>query len=451
MVSFMSEILIKNATIVTMDSNNAIIKNGYIHIKDDKIIDIGKDWKPISVDVKIDASGDIVLPGLVNTHTHLFQTLGKGLGTDSDLQGWFKGAWEPIAKALDEELYRTAVLASAIESIHSGTTTILAYEHILSAKSHLLDTVVSAIKETGIRTILGIGYQDQGCEIGAPKIAVQSSDAIASFVEQSLKRYSPAKDDMFKIWLAPGTMNWISDELISITKELAKEYETGITIHMDETEAEFKYSMKNRGANEIMYAYKSRLLDSNVLVVHAVWADDESIEAMKKTNAKYSHNPVSNCYLASGIAPLRKFLDANIITSIATDGAASNNTLDMFEVMRLTGLIHKGYSRNPKEITSQQVLRMVTYDGGRSLLMPEIGSLEIGKKADLIIIDGMSPSILPLYDPISNIVYSIGRTQVKTSIINGKIIMKDYKILNLDEHEILTHLTEVTHKFQELK
>ncbi len=444
----MSEIYIKNAKIVTMDPNNRIIENGFVHIKDDYIVDIGKGSKSIDGGCVIDAEGDILLPGLVNTHTHLFQTLGKGLGSDSDLLGWFKGAWEPIAKALNKELYETAILASAIESIHSGTTSLLAYEHILSAKSELLDVVVSTIKKMGIRTILGIGYQDQGFEIGAPRIAVQPTDEIISFLEDSLNRYHTG-NDMFRIWLAPGTMNWISDDLIRATKDLANQFNTGITIHMDETQSECNYSLKTRGVNEIMYAYKTGLLDDNVLVVHGVWADDQSIQAIAKSNAKYSHNPVSNCYLASGIAPLKKYLDAGIMSGLATDGAASNNTLDMFEVIRLTGLIHKGYNRNPKEITSEQILRMATINGARAILMDNIGSIEIGKKADLIIIDGKSPNILPIHNLISNIVYAFGRTQVKTSIINGRIVMENGKILHLNESEIIEKLYKITKKLSD--
>ena len=439
----MASVFIKNATVVTMDKKRRIIKSGAVAIEDDKIVAVGKTEalkkEYNNSDKVIDANGNILMPGLVNTHTHLFQSLGKNLGTDVDLLSWFKAAWAPLVEGLRDEDYYNAVKLGCLEAIKTGTTTILGYEHALNAHPRAVDKVIRALLESKIRAILGYGYQDTGEEIGAPKIALRETSEIIHDLERILKIYNESStNDMLKIWLAPGTINWLSDELIKETKRLAEEYNTGITIHMDETRAEYEYSKRTRGFSEIGYAYKLGLLGPKTLAVHTVWADDDGINLLAKTDTKVSHNPISNMYLASGVAPIPKMLANGITVGLATDGPTSNNNHDMFDVIRVTPLLHKVTNLDPLALSAEKTLEMATIMGARAVLMEDlIGSIEVGKKADLIILTLKNPNVIPItYHPAA-IVYSASSENVITTIINGEVLMENKRILHMNEEEIL--------------
>ena len=437
----MTDLLIYNAVVLTMDKKRRIIKDGAVAISDTKIVAVGKTKdlkKEYKADKEIDANGNILMPGLINTHSHLFQSLGKNLGTDTDLLGWFKAAWAPLVEGMTKEDYYNAVLLGVLEAIKTGTTTVLGYEHALNAHPDAADLVVKALRESKIRGILGYGYQDTGKDIGAPEVALRDTDSIVKALEYMLKKYHRTSNDLIRIWLAPGTMNWCSDELVKETKRLAKEYNTGITIHMDETRAEYEFSKKTRGVPEIAYAHKKRLLGPNMLAVHAVWADDEEIKLLADTDTKVSHNPLSNMYLASGVASIPKMLKAGITVGIATDGPTSNNNHDMFDVIRVTPLLQKVANLDPTALTAEQTLEMATIMGARAVLLEDlVGSIEVGKQADLIIVDIHLPNTTPMaYHPAA-LVYSAGSENVTTTIVNGEILMENKKVLHMDEDSIL--------------
>ena len=361
----MDNFVITNGIIITMNSKNKIITDGAIVVENGIIVDIGKTREIIERYnyERIDAKGNIVMPGLINTHTHLFQELGKNLGTDVDLLHWFKSVWSPLVTNMTLDDYRNSVELGILEAIKSGTTTILAYEHAINAFQGSIDMIISAIRNSGIRCIFGYGYQDTGEEIGAPKIAVKDTEYIRKRIKSFLSKYK--QDDMFRIWLAPGTINWCTEELLKLTKDIADEYGLGITVHMNETKAEREYSIKKRGRSEVEYAYSTGLLGPNVLGVHLVWVDEQEIDILARANTKVSHNPISNMYLASGVAPIPKMLEKNITVGLATDGAASNNNMDMFDVIRITPLLHKVVWGNPTAISALDTLRMATIMGGR--------------------------------------------------------------------------------------
>jgi len=437
----MADLLIRNGTLITMDEKRRIIENGAVAVTDGKIVAIGKTEeieKEYKADKVINANKNVIMPGLVNTHTHLFQTLGKGLGTDVDLLGWFKAAWAPLVEGMTDEDYYNAVMLGALEAIKSGTTTLLGYEHALNAHPTAITLVIEALKKSGIRALLGIGYQDTGREIGAPEIALRETDEIIKYLKDSFKRYHNTNEGRLKIWLAPGTVNWCTDELLQATKDFAEEYKTGITIHMNETRAEYEYSRKHRGVGEIGYVYQKGLLGANVLGVHTVWPDDSEIQLMAKYDVKVSHNPLSNMYLASGVAPIPKLLKAGITVGLATDGATSNNNNDMFDVIRVTPLLHKVATLDPLALTAEKTLEMATIDGARAVLLEkEIGSLEVGKKADIIIVDMRLPNVAPVIYAPAALVYSAGGENVLTTIVDGQILMENRKVLVMNEKEVI--------------
>ncbi len=241
-----------------------------------------------------------------------------------------------------------------------------------------------------------------------------------------------------KIWLAPGTVNWCTERLLKETKRIADEEKTGIMIHAGETLSEHKYSVEKRGLPEIAYMEKIGVLDRNVLVVHAVWTDEREIEYLWKRGAKVSHNPISNMYLSSGVAPIPEMLDKNITVGLATDGAASNGNEDMFDVLRVTPLLHKVHNKNPASMTAEKTLEMATIKGAKALMMDKyIGSIEKGKKADLIILNMKLPNVTPVIHYPSAIVYSASSENVDTTIVNGKVLMKERKLTSMKEEKVL--------------
>lgn len=438
----MTSIFIKNGIIVTMDSKRRIIRDGAIAIIDNEIVAVGKTGELLKdygdAEFVIDAKDHVVMPGLVNTHTHFFQELGKNLGTDVNLLDWFRVAWQPIVEGMTDEDYYNAVKLACLEAIRTGTTTVLGYEHALNAHPSAVKWVIKGLKESKIRAILGYGYQDTGVEIGAPEIAIRDTQEIIHDLESIMKRCNKHNEYMLKIWLAPGTVNWMTNELIQETIRLSEEYDAGITVHMNETKAEYEYSKKIRGLSEVEYAFKKGLLREKTLAVHVVWVSDEEINLIAKTRTKVSHNPVSNMYLASGVAPVPKMLKKNITVGLATDGPASNNNHDMFDVIRVTPLLHKVANLDPLALTAEQTLEMATILGAKSLMLDHvIGSIEVGKKADIIILSLRKPNVVPVADIPSLLVYSASSENVETTIVNGEILMMNKKILYDDEEKIL--------------
>ncbi|MGQ4893846.1 MAG: amidohydrolase family protein [Candidatus Njordarchaeia archaeon] len=437
----MDSILIANGTIITMDKLRRVIRDGAILIEDSDIAAVGKSSelkRKYSAEITIYANNNIVMPGLINTHTHLFQSLGKDLGTDVNLIDWFKKAWNPLVTGMNDKDYYNAAMLGILEAIETGTTTILAYEHALNAHPSATKALINAIEESKIRALIGYGYQDTGIEIGAPPIAIRETSEIVNDIKNLLEQYNHSRENLLRFWLAPGTINWCTQELIEKTKELASMFDTGITVHMNETKAEYEFSKKTRGYSEVEYAFKIGLLGPKTLAVHTVWVDDYEISLLAKTSTKVSHNPISNMYLASGVAPIPKMLKKGIIVGLGTDGPSSNNNHNMFDVIRVTPLLHKVITLDPGAITAEQTLEMATIMGAKALQIDDlVGSIEVGKKADIIILDIHRSNLTPSIYPPATIVYGNAGLNVDTVIINGEILMEHGEINHLDREKIL--------------
>jgi len=440
---FMVSLLIKNGLIITVDKNRRIIKDGAIAIDNNKIVDVGKTdaiEKKYSAEKIIDAKGNIVMPGLINTHVHIWQELGKGLGTDVELYTWLNTAWRLLQENMNSQDYYNAIRIGALEAIKTGTTTVLAYEHALNAHPEALDDVVRALKESKVRSLLAIGWQDYGLEMGLPPVAYRETDEVLKFLNNAFKKYHNPSDDMFKIWVAPSTTTFCTKESLVEAKKIADENKVGVTIHTNETKTSVEHSIKLHGVPEIEYLYNIGILDRNVVTVHSVWASDKEIELLAKTGASVSHNPVSNMYLASGIAPISKMLKSGVIVGLATDGPTSNNNMDMFDVIRVTPLLQKVGTLDPKSLTAEQTIEMATIGGAKSVLLEsKLGSIEVGKLADIIIVDIHNPRALPMANPVANLVYSASSGNVITTIVNGEVLMENRKVLIMNEEEVLNN------------
>jgi 5-methylthioadenosine/S-adenosylhomocysteine deaminase len=414
-------ILIKNALI--LNPNNFEEKRQSVLIKDDLISEIADEIDESNADKIIDASGKILLPGFVNTHTHLSMTLFRGLADDLSLDSWLNDHIWPMEANLNGDYCYIGALLGAVELIKSGTTT-------FSDMYFYMEDVARAVDEAGIRAVLSYGMIDFG---DAEKREVEIKENLQLF-----ENCDGMADGRIKVFFGPHSPYTASEELLIKVRELADKYNMGIHIHVSETQKEIDDVSQEKGLRPFEYLDKIGFLGPDVVAAHCVWLSDEEIEIIKKNGVKVSHNPCSNMKLASGISPVSKLIENDICVSIGTDGASSNNNLDLIEELKTASLLQKVSTLDPNVLNSHEALAMGTIKGAEALgLSDEIGSIEVGKKADIILIDTNSANMVPDSSTLtSNIIYSANGSNVDTTICNGKILMENKKLTVLDEQEI---------------
>ena len=394
-----------------------------ILIKDNLIAEISSQIDESNASKIIDATGKIVIPGLINTHTHLSMTLFRGLADDLSLDSWLNDHIWPMEANLNGDFCYIGALLGAVELIKSGTTT-------FSDMYFYMEDVARAIDEAGIRAVLSYGMIDFGDEekrkneIKANLELFEACDGMA--------------DGRIKVFFGPHSPYTASEELLIKVRELADEYNMGIHIHVSETQKEIEDVSSQKGLRPFEYLDKIGFLGPDVVAAHSVWLSDNEIEIIKKNNVKISHNPCSNMKLASGVAPVSKLIENDICVSIGTDGASSNNNLDLIEELKTASLLQKVSTLDPKVLNSDEAIAMGTIKGAEALgLESEIGSIEVGKKADIVLIDTNSANMVPDSSSLSsNIIYSANGSNVDTTICDGKILMENKKLTILDEEEI---------------
>lgn len=439
----MKQILIKNAYVVSMNEKREIYNNGSILIENDLIKAIGKVDEELLLDTAeiIDAKGKIVLPGLINTHVHLSQQLGRGIADDVDLLTWLRERVWPYESNFDYESSLISSTACCVEMIKSGVTT------FLEAGGQYVEAMVEAVKNTGIRAALSKSVMDEG--IGLPTNWIKTADEEIQVQKELFDKYNNTADGRVKIWFGLRTIFNNSDDLIIKTKKIADKLNTGIHMHIAEIAAENDYVKSNRGDSTVEHLHKLGVLGPNLLAVHTVWLTDREIDLFRLYDVKVSHNPAAAMKVVLGFARIPEMLEKGLNVSIGTDGAPSNNRMDMMREMYLTSLIHKGRTLDPKVVPAEQVLEMATINGAKcALLENEVGSLEVGKKADLIILNPNTIHSLPLHDPIANIVYTMSSENIESTMCNGKWLMKNREILVLNEGDLIE---QVKRKSEEIK
>lgn len=428
----MKQILIENAYIISMNGSREIYNHGSLLIEGDIIKAIGKiDRESVEPGAEIyDAEGKIILPGFVNTHVHLSQQLGRGIADDVNLLTWLRERVWPYESSFCEEDSYISSLACCVEMIKSGTTT------FLEAGGQFVESMVKAVGESGIRGGLAKSVMDNG--IGLPQVWNRTAEEELSAQEELFKKYHNSFDGRIKIWFGLRTIFNNSDELIVKTKEMADRYGTGIHMHVAEIAAENDFVKTKKGKSTVEHLHELGALGPNLLAVHTVWLTDREIDLFRLYDVKVSHNPAAAMKVVLGFARIPEMLEKGIPVSMGTDGAPSNNRMDMMREIYLTSLIHKGRTLNPEVCPAEEVLEMATINGAKAaLLEKEIGSLEVGKKADLIILKPDSIHSLPLHNPVANIVYAMSSENVESTMCNGKWLMKEKEITFLDENELL--------------
>ena len=420
-------LIITNATVVTMDGAGRVLTPGAVAVD-------GRDIAAVDTPAAIagrfraadtiDAGGDVVMPGLINTHTHAPMVLYRGLADDLALMDWLQKYIFPAeAKTVTPAFVRAGTQLAALEMIRSGTTT-------YADMYYFEEEIARATKAAGLRGVLGQTI------IRFPVPDAKTPAEGLARTERFIREF--ARDDLIVPAVAPHAMYTLDAATLKAARALADREQVPLIIHLAETKDEVAISQKEHDRSPVAYLESLGVLAGRTLAAHAVHVTPDDIATLKARGVGVSHNPESNMKLASGTAPVLPLRAAQVPVGLGTDGAASNNDLDMFEAMRQAALLHKLQSNDPRALPAADVLAMATSEGARALGMERVlGSLEPGKRADLILVGMSAARQTPMYDPLSHLVYVTRGDDVRTTIVNGRILMRDRKVLTLNEPAVL--------------
>jgi 5-methylthioadenosine/S-adenosylhomocysteine deaminase len=419
--------VITGGTVVTMNAARQVLSPGAVAIEGRNIVAVDT---PEAVAARytaretIDASGQVVMPGLVNTHTHAPMVLYRGLADDLALMDWLQKYIFPAeAKTVSPEFVRAGTRLAALEMIQSGTTTY--------ADMYYFEEEIAAVtKAAGLRGVLGQTIiQFPVADAKTPQEGIQRTEA---FIRQF------AGDDLIVPAIAPHSMYTLDAATLKACRALATRERVPVLIHLSETRDEMKTSQEKHKATPAAYLQRIGFWAGRTLAAHGVWLTPADMRILAKHGVGVSHNPESNMKLASGAAKVVAMRRAGIAVGIGTDGAASNNDLDMFEAVRQAAFLAKLQTDDPRAVPAPTALEMATIEGARTLGMDaQIGSLEPGKRADLITVAMTAARQTPAYDPLSHLVYATRGDDVRMTMVNGRVLMRDRKVLTLDEGAVL--------------
>ena len=431
-------LLLADAWVVTMNPKREVLEQASILLRGDRIAAIGTRASLMSAEPMaevIDCRGKIVIPGMINTHTHLFQTLLKGLGDDRVLKDWFICMTGPAAVELTKEDVSAAALHGCVESIRSGVTSLVDFMYA-HPRPGLTQPVVDAFNATGIRGRVCRGFLTAGAEFDIPVALIETPEQALGDA-RAVIRANNRPGGRVQVGLAPSMIWALDPKTLRATRALADEERAFITTHVAETAFEIEQSRSRFQCTDTELLSDIGFLGPDVLAVHCVQCAANDIGLLAKHDTRVSHNPCSNMYLASGVPPIPVMLDAGVTVGLGSDGPASSNNHSLFQAMKFAALIQKGHHRDPEIITAEKALEMATIDGARAIgLDHEIGSIEIGKKADIAIVDTDSFAIAPVHHPVSALVYSALGHEVSTVIIDGQIVMRDGVVTSVDERAV---------------
>ena len=421
-------ILFKNGTIVTMDAKDSIVR-GDLVIRDGRIASVGEN-DASKIDETIDASGCAVLPGFVQTHIHLCQTLFRGAADDLSLIDWLKKRIWPMEAAHTRESIRASARLGIAELIKGGTTCALTMETVRHTEE-----VLRVVEETGFRATVGKCMMDKGDDLPS-----ELHEQTRASIDESLKlidEWHGKGDGRIRCCFAPRFAVSCTRELLAEVAKLARERGLMIHTHASENKSECEMVEQETGMRNVAYLYWLGIADKHVVLAHCIHLDEQEMSTLARTKTNVAHCPSSNLKLGSGIAPVAEMLERGIPVSLGADGAPCNNRLDMFTEMRTAALLQKA-QHGPEVLPAARVLRIATIDGARALgLAEEIGSLEVDKRADLIVVDLNNLHAAPETDVISSLVYSAQASDVRTTIIDGRIVMRDRELTTMNEADVM--------------
>ena len=420
------DLLITGGTIVTMDKERRVIQNGAVAVRGSEIVAIGT-----SADIAgrfrarrtINARGKAIIPGLINTHTHIPMSLFRGISDDLDLNDWLtKFIFPAEAKNVDEAFVRAGTRLGLAEMIRGGTTT-------YCDMYYFEDAIADETKKAGMRGVLGETIID------FPVADNKTHEEAMAYTERFVRKWK--NDPLIVAAYAPHAPYTVSTEHLMNIKRAADASNSPVVIHVAETKKERDDIAAQKGNTPVEYLNKIGFLNNRVIAAHTVWLTSAEIDILKRNGVGAAHNPQSNMKLASGVAPVSQMLARDVAVGLGTDGAASNNDLNMWEEMDTAAKLHKLISNDPKTLPAEQAFEMATIRGARALHLQDlIGSIERGKRADIAIVDLDSLNQTPFFNIYSSLVYSTKASDVRTVIINGRIVMADRVLLTLNESAI---------------
>ena len=417
------DLIIRGGTVVTMDGSRRVIDNGGVAIKGGRVVAVGTsaemDLNYSSRQV-IEATGKVVIPGLINGHTHVPMTLFRGIADDLDLQEWLtKYIFPAEAKNVTEDFVRVGTRLGLAEMIRSGTTT-------YCDMYYFEDAIADETFKAGMRGVLGETVID------FPVADNKTNAEAMAYVEKFVSRWKG--NSLIVPAIAPHAPYTVSEEHLKAVRAFSDRTGAPIVIHISETKREVDDSIKEKGTSPVDYLNRFGFLNDKVIAAHMVWPTAAELGLLKKLGVGLVHNPQSNMKLASGVAPVPEMLKQDMPVGLGTDGAASNNDLSLWEEMDTAAKLHKLISKDPKVLTAQEAFEMATIRGARALhLEKEIGSIETGKRADLVIVDVDGLNQTPFYNVYSDLVYAAKAGDVRTVIVEGKVLMRDRRLLTLNE------------------
>jgi len=403
------DLLVLNGTLVTMDKDRRVIQDAGIAVEHGRIVAVGSRadiLEKYSASEKVDATGKIIIPGLINGHTHVPMTLFRGLADDLDLQEWLtKYIFPAEAKNVTEEFVRAGTRLGLAEMIRGGTTTY--------CDMYYFEDAIADETEKDNKT---------------------NAEALA-YVERFVQKWKG--NELITPAVAPHAPYTVSEEHLKAIRAFSDRTGAPIVTHISETKREVDDSLKAKGASPVDYLSRIGFLNDRVIAAHMVWPNPGEIQILKRDGVGVVHNPQSNMKLASGVAPVPRMMAEGLRVGLGTDGAASNNDLSMWEEMDTAAKLHKLISGDPKVMSAEQAFELATSSGARALHMEkEIGSIEGGKRADIVLVNRDALNQIPLYNVYSDLVYATKASDVQTVIINGRVVMRDRRLLTLDEAAI---------------
>jgi 5-methylthioadenosine/S-adenosylhomocysteine deaminase len=422
------DLLVVGGSIVTMDGYRRILEDGGVAVKGDEIVAVAPRAEledKYTATQAINASGKLVLPGFINGHTHVPMTLFRGLHDDVTLNDWlYKYIFPAEAKNVNKEFIRWGTRLAAAEQIRGGVTT-------FADMYYFEDAVAEETKAAGMRGVLGETFID------FPAPDNKSEAEALAYTEKFLNKWKG--DPLIRAAAAPHSIYTCSRKTLQDAAALARKYHAPILIHTAEMKKEWEDSQKNNGMSPVQYLDKLGVLGPDVVSAHCIFVDEADRKTLADRQVGCVHNPSSNMMIASGVSPVPEMRTAGVAVGLGTDGpAGSNNDLDLMEEMDLAAKLAKITKLNPLALNAKAVVEMATIDGARALHMEkEIGSLETGKKADLIVISLDEPNAVPMYDIYAQLAYALKANDVETVVIGGRVLMRDRKLLTVNEEEAM--------------
>lgn len=443
----MGKIFIRGKQIVTVDSSDTIIDDGLVIVEDDKILEVGSyaqlwpRYRDISGEL-IEYPDGLILPGLVSSHTHMDQSLMRGIGCHLPMEQWVTSVVYRMHSKMGREENYDAARLNMLEMISTGTTC-FADSHFVNHFKDGVDGIADAMIEMGMRGYLSRGTIDLHPYPGVPDSIIEPVNFVKKEAIRCIESYHNTHNGRIRVSVEPVCVTDCSLEMMKMLFSLAEEYDTMFQIHAVETYPEFCTVKGMYGCGEIEFLDNHGMLSDRTLLIHSIWITPKEKVLIAKRKANVNHNPAGNMLLGDGTAPIPDLIAMGVNVGLGVDGASTNNSQDMIETMKLGALLHRNSTLDAGVFTAYDMIKMATIGSARAIgWADEIGSLETGKKADLIVVSTNSPAMTPSLANINNLVFSGNGRDVDTVMIDGKFVMKNRSLLLADENEILSKATK---------